>query len=140
MGVIVLLIAFGVSAVALYGASEFVDDDTPAAASGPGEEIPPGGPVNATVTARNSQFSPRAIRASTNSPVTVTYDNQDAGVLHDIQFFSSRTASGSPLAKTDPFQGVEQRQVNFTAPSSSGNYLFRCSVHPDTMSGTLQVQ
>jgi plastocyanin len=140
IGAVVLVLAFGVSAAALYGASLLVDQEETAAANGGGGEVVPGGPVNVTIVAKNILFDPRSIRASTGAQITVTLDNQDAGVLHDITFYGGRTATGTPLAKTDTFPGVAQRTVSFTAPSSAGNYAFRCTVHPDTMTGTLQVQ
>jgi plastocyanin len=101
--------------------------------------VVPGGPVNVTVVAKNILFDPRSIRASAGAQVTVTLDNQDAGVPHDITFYGSRTATGAPIARTETFPGIAQRTVTFTAPAA-GNYAFRCTVHPDTMTGTLQVQ
>ena len=63
-------------------------------------------------------------------------DNQDAGVLHDIQVF---TSAGAMLAATDAVAGPNTRSVTFTPPAA-GSYPFKCSVHPRQMVGTLFVQ
>jgi plastocyanin len=135
-----LVLAFGLSAAALYGASLLVDEDKQPSAAGGEEPTIPGGPIDITVVAKNILFDPRTIRAGAGAQVTVTLDNQDAGVLHNITFFNNRNPTGTPLAATETFPGVAERTINFTAPSSAGNFAFNCTVHPDTMRGTLQVQ
>jgi plastocyanin len=92
-----------------------------------------------TIVGKNLQFDPRAVNASPGAQVTVTFDNQDAGVLHNIQFFGNKNRS-STLAKSDVSAGPTQHTVNFTAPTAPGTYPFICDVHPDTMTGNLVVK
>jgi plastocyanin len=71
--------------------------------------------------------------------VTVTLDNQDAGVLHNVAFYTDRSAS-SAIHVGELITGVATEDVVFTAPSTPGSYFFRCDVHPDTMTGAFNVQ
>lgn len=98
---------------------------------------PPPAGVSITIAAFDAlNFSPRTATAPAGSSVTLTFDNQDAGVLHDLRVFSS---GGALLAQTDIFEGVGQRTVTFTV-GAAGAYPFTCSVHPQNMRGTLTVQ
>jgi plastocyanin len=36
--------------------------------------------------------------------------------------------------------GVTSATATFKAPTTGGNYYFRCDVHPDTMNGTFSVR
>jgi plastocyanin len=143
LGTLMLVAVFGISTAALFGAAQLVDiEDTSAEADG-GEDGAgpgvPGGPVTARVVAKDLTFDRRSITASPGVPVTVTLDNQDAGVLHNIAFYNNRQAS-QRIAVGELFPGVAARELQFTAPSAPGNYFYRCDVHPDTMTGTFAVR
>ena len=139
MGALLFVLAFGISALGLYGGAQLVDVEEVASADGGGDGDVPGGPVTVTIKGQNLLFSPRGITASADAQVTVTFDNQDAGVLHNIQFFANRNRSAT-LAKSEVKQGPIQDTLTFTAPSAPGNYPFICDVHPDTMTGNLTVR
>ena len=79
------------------------------------------------------------ITASAGVQVTVTLDNKDAGVLHNVAFYTDRAAS-SPIHVGGLLTGPATEDVTFTAPSTPGTYFFRCDVHPDQMNGTFIVQ
>jgi plastocyanin len=68
--------------------------------------------------------------------VTVTFNNQDAGVTHDIVFFAP---GGAQVAASDLFAGPGMRTLTFT-PATPGTYAFKCSVHPREMTGALTAQ
>jgi len=46
--------------------------------------------VAVTIIAKNILFDKRSFTAGVGSQITVTLDNQDAGVLHNIAFYTSR--------------------------------------------------
>src|SRR5215216_3569633 len=54
-----------------------------------GGQTTPGGPVNVTVVAKGLAFDKRTINASPGADVNVVLDNQDAGVLHNIAFYTN---------------------------------------------------
>ena len=135
---LLFILVFGISASSLYAGALWVDDEpTESADGGPGGT--PGGPVNATIVGQNLVFSPRTINATAGAQVTVTFDNQDAGVLHNIHFFANRNRSAD-LAKSELKPGPATDTLSFTAPSAPGTYPFICDAHPDTMTGNLSVR
>ena len=81
----------------------------------------------------------RSITASPGAQVTVTLQNQDSGVAHNIAFYTNNKATDS-IAKGNLISGPATEDVSFTAPASPGNYFFRCDAHPDTMTGTFAVR
>jgi plastocyanin len=140
VGVVLLLVAFGISAPLLYGGTQLIKSDEVAAdTGGGGGGGATGGPAAVTVIAQNLSFSLKSITVSSGVEVTVTLDNRDAGVLHNIAFYTSRAATtkifGGKLT-TGPAVDTEK----FTAPSTPGTYYFHCDVHPDQMNGTFIVQ
>jgi plastocyanin len=142
LGTLMLVVVFGISTAALFGAAQLVDiEGTSAEADGEDGAGPgvPGGPVTARVVAKDLMFDRRSITASPGVSVTVTLDNQDPGVLHNIAFYTNRQAS-QRIAGNELFPGVATRELQFTAPNSPGNYFYRCDVHPDTMTGTFAVR
>ena len=136
-GSVMLVIVFALATALMLGLAQFVDVEKQAAA----EETtgPAGGPVSVRVVAKDSKFDKRSIAASPGVPVTVTLDNQDAGVLHNIAFYTNRSAT-TKIAGTDIAAGPIVQELRFSAPSAPGNAFYRCDVHPDTMNGTLVVK
>lgn len=141
VGVLLLIVSFGISAPALWGAAQLVKEDEVAAADGGGGGGggATGGPVAVTLVAQNLSFDLSSISASAGVEVTVTLDNRDAGVLHNVAFYTNPSAS-SAIHVGELLTGPATEDVVFTAPSTPGNYFFRCDVHPDTMTGAFIVQ
>jgi hypothetical protein len=138
LGVPMFIAAFILGAVLLYGGATLIPAKESAAE---GDAPIPTGPVTMTVVGRNLAFNVKTISAGVGVPVTITLDNQDAGVLHNIAFYTNRSASTAIAnAKGELFTGPGQQTLNFTAPPAGGNYFFRCDAHPDTMNGTFRVQ
>ncbi|HLF70657.1 MAG TPA: cupredoxin domain-containing protein [Dehalococcoidia bacterium] len=135
-GLPMLIIVFAVAAVALYGGATLVDVKHEAAAADGGGAT--GGPANITITAKNIAFDKRTITVSAGVDVTVTFVNADAGVLHNVAFYTNRSAS-STIAKGATFAGPGQEELKFVAPGP-GSYFYRCDVHPDQMTGTFAVK
>jgi plastocyanin len=137
-----LIVVFAASAALMWGGTQLVKEDDVAAANGGGGGGgggATGGPVSVTLVAQNIAFDPNTITASTGVEVTVTLDNRDAGVLHNVAFYTNRSASQAIFVgelSTGPATTTE----SFNAPSTAGSYFFRCDVHPDQMTGTFNVQ
>jgi plastocyanin len=109
----------------------------PAAAAPPPPTQAPPAPSDQSITviAKNVKFSPSALVIAAGSIVHLAFDNQDAGVEHDIVIFD---ASGAKVASTDATPGPIQQSLTFMA--TAPRYVFKCSVHPQTMNGTLSAQ
>ena len=137
VAMLLFILAFGVSAASLYAGALWVDDEETASANGGGEV--PAGPVNVTIIGQNLAFNQRTINASAGAQVTVTFENQDAGVLHNIHFFANRNRSAT-LAASELRPGPATDTITFTAPAAPGTYPFICDAHPDTMTGNLSVR
>jgi plastocyanin len=139
LGTLLFVLVFAGAGALLYGGTQLVKEDKAIAAAGDGGGGAPGGPVNVTIVGKNLQFDMRTVNASPGAAVTVIFDNEDPGVLHNIQFFANRNRSSS-LAQSEVAAGPNQHTINFTAPAAPGNYPFICDVHPDTMTGNLVVK
>ena len=139
-GVIVLLVfAIGGGAIMLAIAPLLQSDEVAVEESAEGGPTTPGGPVNVTLVARNLAYDKRTIAASPSADMTVTLDNQDSGVLHNIAFYTNRSAS-TKIYIGELTAGPGKLVEKFKAPSSAGNYFFRCDAHPDQMTGTFVVK
>lgn len=143
LGVPLLVIAFVVSWLALYGGTQLVKQDEASAEApaggGPGGGPVGPGPVNVTIVAQNLAFDQSTLTANAGSEFNVTLDNQDSGVLHNIAFYTDASLS-QPIQVGDLLTGPATETVTFTAPAAPGTYYFRCDVHPDTMNGAFIVQ
>jgi len=141
LGAILLVLTFAVTAPLLYGGALLVDKEGAEAGgegAASGEPPPAGGPVSVTLVAQNSRFDKSTIAASPGASVTVTLENRDAGVPHNVAFYTNRSAS-QPIFKGNLITGPATETVTFNAPSAPGSYFFRCDVHPDTMTGVFRV-
>jgi plastocyanin len=109
----------------------------------PGGSAPAGGAASpavpaadATIEAKGIQFTTKDVAAPAGKPFTIAFDNQDAGVPHNVVI---KDASGA--VKFDggkPFNGVAVKVYDVPA-LGAGTYPFTCVVHPN-MTGTLTVR
>jgi plastocyanin len=141
LGVPLLIIAFVASWLVLYGGAQLVKQDKVSADVGAdgGGGGPGPGPVFVTIEAKNLGFNLKTITANAGTEVNVTLDNQDAGVPHNLAFYTDPSAS-QPIQVGDLLTGPGMETITFTAPASPGTYFFRCDVHPDQMTGAFVVQ
>jgi plastocyanin len=104
-----------------------------------GAPPPSSGPPStggASVTAQGLQFTPTEISLPASQASTITFDNQDSGVPHNIDIFSDSGYTTS-VWKGDLVTGVAT--VDYDVPAlDPGTYYFRCDVHT-TMTGTVTV-
>ena len=91
------------------------------------------GDVN--ITAQGIAFVETSFTATADTPFTIAFANEDAGVPHNIELING---SGTTVFKGDIFNGVATRTYNVTA-QPAGEYTFKCIVHPG-MTGTATLQ
>jgi plastocyanin len=98
-------------------------------------------PAGSTVSllAKNMAFDKSSITVTVGATVTVNFDNQDSGIPHNFAVYTDASAS-TPIFIGTTITGPKTTVYTFTAPSTPGNYFFRCDVHPSIMTGTLVVQ
>jgi len=93
------------------------------------------------ITAENTLFDKDELVEPVGQPLTVTYPNKDAGLLHDFDVYTL-DEEGEPdelVFDGEIFEGIDTK--TFTVPAlEAGTYQFICSVHPATMVGALIVE
>jgi len=101
---------------------------------GPGPERP--GTPGLTVVAENIAFDTDAIELAANTPTTITLDNRDAGVQHNIAIYTDDTRA-EVLFRGELLTGPGTIDYQIP-PLPPGEYYFQCDVHPN-MNGTVVV-
>jgi len=93
-----------------------------------GEAEGPG--ANVQIVAVNIAFQPTELTVPAGQPFTITFDNQDPGVQHNVEIFDNPDFSGEALFAGDLVTGPAQ--VTYEVPAlEPGTYPFRCLVHPN---------
>jgi plastocyanin len=106
-------------------------------ASAPPSACPKGGlKLEAPTGAAGAGFAQKKLTAPTNKGLTICFDNQDAGVQHNVDVFDKQ--GGTSLAKATIVTGPAQTTVDASS-LKPGTYFFQCDVHPTTMTGSLSV-
>jgi outer membrane protein assembly factor BamB/plastocyanin len=84
-------------------------------------------------------FDTTTLTVAAGAHVTLSYTN-DSPIAHNWDLFDGPDAGSPSVASTPIISGPGATQtVEFTAPTQSGSYFFRCDVHPTIMSGHLVV-
>ena len=112
------------------------------------------GPFLDTITIKGSVFDYEEITLPPGVDFTMTLDNQDDSVAHNIIFFQGDVAAldepvlegcisgcedDGTAVRTELATGIIQHTFTFTTPPP-GRYAFWCDVHPDTMIGVLIIE
>jgi plastocyanin len=95
-----------------------------------------GGGGGLTVTAKGLAFDTKEIDLPAGQPTTITLDNQDAGIPHNLAIYTDDSLS-TALFQGEQFPGIDSREYQIPA-IDPGTYYFHCDVHP-TMNGTVVV-
>jgi plastocyanin len=93
------------------------------------------------VTAQGVAFNTDEISVRGGGNVRLHFTNNDVGVQHNVAVYVS-SSNPTPVAPTSvgaTFEGPGVDDVVFANPAA-GTYLFRCDVHPTTMTGDFIVQ
>ena len=114
---------------------------TPPPAPLPGPASTPAQPSVQSVTidlvAQRMAFDQKNITVPAGASVTMNFTNKDS-IPHNFALYTDSSAS------TPIFVGqiISSSSIvyKFTAPTTPGNYFFRCDVHPTTMTGTFVAQ
>ena len=90
------------------------------------------------ITAQNASFDTGCLAAPAGQKFTIAFDNMDPGVPHNVSIYSDASAK-TPLFTGDLVTGP--KTVTYQGgPLDPGTYVFRCDVHPTTMTGTFVVK
>ncbi|HEX6845058.1 MAG TPA: cupredoxin domain-containing protein [Actinomycetota bacterium] len=101
----------------------------------PAAECGADGKLALDIVALNVAFDLNCLVAPAGEPFEINFDNQDAGIPHNVAIYTDSSAATS-LFVGETFNGVDQRAYAVD-PLDAGTYFFRCDVHPTTMTGTL---
>ncbi len=88
-----------------------------------------------SIIALGTAWNKTALSAIANEPLTLTLDNQDDGIVHNIHFTAGAEPGGDEVAATDLEAGPVTQTLNF-GPLAAGQYFYVCDVHP-VMEGIL---
>ena len=99
-----------------------------------GSAPPPAATLN--LVARNIAFAPTTLAAPADKPFAIAFDNQDAGITHDVAIEDS---TGALLFNGQDVKGPGQSTDN-VPPLKAGTYKFICTFHPVQMAGELTVK
>jgi cytochrome c oxidase subunit 2 len=104
------------------------------AESGCPEDTTPG-----QIAAKGTAFDKDCLAEPANKGFTLTFNNQDAGIPHNVAIFKGPDASAPVVFRgaLRPGPVVDKYQVPALAP---GRYFFHCDAHPQAMTGTLVVK
>jgi len=130
----------GATPVPACWSSAFTTSPAPGGSGGPAPSatIPlssaPAGQV-LSIKALNIAFEPTELTATSGQAFTMAFDNQDAGIPHNVDILD---AAGLSVFKGIVFPGVATESYSIPA-LLPGTYKFLCDVHPN-MTGTLTVK
>ncbi len=89
-----------------------------------------------TIIGQGTAFDKDTLLGVAGQALTITFDNRDAGIAHNIHFFKGSDATGSEVSATEVAPGPVVQTLAI-APLDAGAYFYQCDVHPGQMEGTL---
>ena len=106
---------------------------------------PPTGPqTKATVIASGIKFDVSTLTLKANSPITITFNNNDAGVPHNFTVWPSQAIAqagdtGKAIKAGNTITGVATTTETFKTGPAGKNLFYECTIHPTSMFGTAVV-
>src|ERR671931_36503 len=125
---------FYVHAVSRAEYDRWIADQKRRAASGCPEDTSPG-----QISAKNTAFDKECLAEPANKAFTLTFNNQDAGVPHNVVIFKGKDATSPVAFRGQLFPGPATQRYQVSA-LPAGRYFYHCDAHPDAMTGTLVVK
>lgn len=95
-----------------------------------------GAPAESSISAASLAFDTSTLSFPADTPVKLTFDNQDAGQLHNVAIYQDE-AYTQPLFQGELVTGPTT-VIYDVPPLPAGTYSFRCDAHV-TMAGTVSV-
>jgi plastocyanin len=95
--------------------------------------------VTIDLVAKNIAFDKSTISVPAGAKVIVKFHNEDQGIPHNFAVYKT-SAAKDKIFSGEIVKGVTETTYRFTAPSSLGDYFFRCDVHPTQMTGKFVVK
>jgi plastocyanin len=97
--------------------------------------------VTAPVGAADTGFAETALAAPADTPLTITFVNQDAGIPHNVQIFegTDTTVTAVWTPEGNAMITGDDEAVYEVPALPAGTYTYNCFSHPATMVGTLTV-
>ena len=124
--------------VAVLTACTSTSYSTPIPGTGnPPAPAPGGQTVTVNISALNYRFDKSNITVPAGANVTMVFDNKEA-VPHNVAIYTTPAAT-EVIFKGEVITGPKTITYNFTVPTTPGDYLFRCDVHPAVMTSTFTV-
>ena len=103
----------------------------------------PSGPATAStelkITAQSILFDTDKLLGVAGKELTITVDNKDGGIPHNIHFFKGEDATGADAGSTELAAGPIVQTLKIGPFDAGDKYYFQCDVHPN-MSGILTVE
>jgi cytochrome c oxidase subunit II len=94
------------------------------------------------IAAKNTAFDKDCLAEPANKAFTLTFNNQDTGIPHNVEIYTDKTASKRLGGATGPADLITgPASTTYRVPAlPPGRYYFHCDAHPDSMTGTLVVK
>ena len=91
--------------------------------------------------AANSGFAEKTLSAPADTPLTIVFTNDDAGIPHNVQIYTGTDTTATPVfAPADNAMITGAAEATYEVPAlAAGTYTYTCFAHPATMVGTLTV-
>jgi plastocyanin len=89
------------------------------------------------IRARSLKFDTKTLVAAAKSDITLSFENDDAGILHNVAVYRDKSAKERIFAG-ELVNGTKSVEYHFEVPLE-GDYYFRCDTHPD-MNGAFLVR